>query len=151
MNTEKVTNHIVNWLKNYANTANVKGFVIGISGGIDSPVAAFMMARRGCEVVALHFGTPIDDIIKKLENYSVHKIKTYNIEQENFNEILDYGFTAKVEQDFDDIANGAEKWKETLKSFYDHFRRSEYLPTRIGKHSGQPSESYGYCSLRSAK
>ena len=39
----------------------------------------------------------------------------------NFNEILDYGFTAKVEQDFDDIANGAEKWKETLKSFYDHF------------------------------
>ena len=35
----------------------------------------------------------------------------------NFNEILDYGFTAKVEQDFDDIANGAEKWKETLKSF----------------------------------
>ena len=39
----------------------------------------------------------------------------------NFNEILDYGFTAKVEQDFDDIANGSEKWKETLKSFYDNF------------------------------
>ncbi len=39
----------------------------------------------------------------------------------NFNEILDYGFTAKVEQDFDDIANGAEKWKETLKNFYDNF------------------------------
>lgn len=39
----------------------------------------------------------------------------------NFNEILDYGFTAKVEQDFDDIANGAEKWKETLKHFYDNF------------------------------
>ncbi len=36
----------------------------------------------------------------------------------NFNEILDYGFTAKVEQDFDDIANGSEKWKETLKHFY---------------------------------
>ena len=40
---------------------------------------------------------------------------------ENFAEILDYGFTAKVEQDFDDIANGAEKWKETLKTFYDDF------------------------------
>ncbi|PPZ91969.1 type I DNA topoisomerase [Cloacibacterium normanense] len=39
----------------------------------------------------------------------------------NFNEILDYGFTAKVEQDFDDIANGSEKWKETLKHFYDNF------------------------------
>ena len=39
----------------------------------------------------------------------------------NFNEILDYGFTAKVEQDFDDIANGSEKWKEALKHFYDNF------------------------------
>lgn len=40
---------------------------------------------------------------------------------ENFNEILDYGFTAKVEQDFDDIANGTEKWKEVLKGFYGDF------------------------------
>lgn len=29
----------------------------------------------------------------------------------NFAEILDYGFTAKVEQDFDEIASGDEKWK----------------------------------------
>lgn len=39
----------------------------------------------------------------------------------NFAEILDYGFTAKVEQDFDDIANGAEKWKEVLRDFYKDF------------------------------
>ncbi|MDO4763448.1 MAG: type I DNA topoisomerase [Flavobacteriaceae bacterium] len=40
---------------------------------------------------------------------------------ENFAEILDYGFTAKVEQDFDDIASGSEKWKDMLKGFYDAF------------------------------
>lgn len=39
----------------------------------------------------------------------------------NFAEILDYGFTAKVEQDFDDIANGSEKWKEVLGEFYKEF------------------------------
>ncbi|KMQ71339.1 type I DNA topoisomerase [Chryseobacterium koreense] len=39
----------------------------------------------------------------------------------NFAEILDYGFTAKVEQDFDEIANGAEKWKEVLGNFYKEF------------------------------
>lgn len=39
----------------------------------------------------------------------------------NFAEILDYGFTAKVEQNFDDIANGAEKWKEVLGEFYKEF------------------------------
>ncbi|MBU8883356.1 type I DNA topoisomerase [Kaistella sp. DKR-2] len=40
---------------------------------------------------------------------------------QNFAEILDYGFTAKVEQDFDDIASGSEKWKEVLQGFYKDF------------------------------
>ena len=39
----------------------------------------------------------------------------------NFAEILDYGFTAKVEADFDNIANGEEKWKEVLGGFYKDF------------------------------
>ena len=39
----------------------------------------------------------------------------------NFNEILDYGFTAKVEEDFDEIARGEEKWKDVLKNFYSSF------------------------------
>lgn len=39
----------------------------------------------------------------------------------NFAEILDYGFTAKVEQNFDDIANGSEEWKKVLGGFYKEF------------------------------
>ena len=40
---------------------------------------------------------------------------------ENFNEIMDYNFTAKVEQDFDKIAEGNEKWQSMLKTFYKSF------------------------------
>lgn len=40
----------------------------------------------------------------------------------NFNEILDYGFTARVEEGFDEIANGDQKWKEMLTNFYSKFR-----------------------------
>lgn len=40
---------------------------------------------------------------------------------QNFAEILDYGFTAKVEQDFDHIASGEEKWKDVLQGFYKDF------------------------------
>jgi DNA topoisomerase-1 len=40
---------------------------------------------------------------------------------ENFKTILDYNFTAKVEQDFDDIAEGNEKWTEVLRDFYKDF------------------------------
>ena len=40
---------------------------------------------------------------------------------EHFSEIMDYNFTAKVEQDFDKIAEGNEKWKSMLKDFYKDF------------------------------
>ena len=39
--------------------------------------------------------------------------------QKNFSEIMDYNFTAKVEQDFDRIAEGEESWQTMLKGF-DH-------------------------------
>lgn len=50
MQTEKVTQHIVNWLKEYALNAKVNGFVVGISGGIDSAVTSTLCAKTGLEV-----------------------------------------------------------------------------------------------------
>ena len=41
--------------------------------------------------------------------------------QANFPEIMDYNFTAKVEGDFDRIAEGKEDWKDMLHKFDDHF------------------------------
>lgn len=39
----------------------------------------------------------------------------------HFETILDYNFTAKVEQDFDEIASGNEDWTKMMKDFYSHF------------------------------
>jgi DNA topoisomerase-1 len=39
----------------------------------------------------------------------------------HFTEIMDYNFTAKVEQDFDKIAEGDEQWKDMMHSFYKDF------------------------------
>ena len=39
----------------------------------------------------------------------------------NFESILDYNFTAKVEQDFDEIAEGNVNWSKMMQEFYDHF------------------------------
>ena len=39
----------------------------------------------------------------------------------NFKDIMDYNFTAKVEQDFDKIAEGNEKWQSMLRAFYKDF------------------------------
>lgn len=53
MQTEKVTQHIVNWLKDYAVNAKMNGFVVGISGGIDSAVTSTLCAKTGLEVLCL--------------------------------------------------------------------------------------------------
>jgi len=39
----------------------------------------------------------------------------------NFSAVLDYNFTAKVEEDFDEIADGQEDWQKVMKSFYKDF------------------------------
>ncbi|MBY8962275.1 type I DNA topoisomerase [Flavobacterium sp. D11R37] len=39
----------------------------------------------------------------------------------HFDTILDYNFTAKVEQDFDEIASGNEDWTKMMEDFYSHF------------------------------
>lgn len=39
----------------------------------------------------------------------------------HFSSILDYNFTAKVEQDFDNIASGDEDWTKMIKNFYKEF------------------------------
>jgi DNA topoisomerase-1 len=41
--------------------------------------------------------------------------------QKNFPEIMDYNFTAKVEGQFDNIAEGKEDWKDMLRKFDDKF------------------------------
>ncbi|PKV49669.1 NAD+ synthase [Aquimarina sp. MAR_2010_214] len=53
MQTEKVIDHIVNWLKEYATNANIEGFVIGVSGGIDSAVTSSLCAKTGLKTLCV--------------------------------------------------------------------------------------------------
>ncbi|NVJ64358.1 MAG: NAD(+) synthase [Flavobacteriaceae bacterium] len=53
MNTQKVITHIVNWLSDYAKRAGAQGFVIGVSGGIDSAVTSTLCAKTGLKVLCL--------------------------------------------------------------------------------------------------
>lgn len=53
MQVEKVVDHIVDWLSEYAQNAGVKGFVVGVSGGIDSAVTSTLCAKTGYPVLCL--------------------------------------------------------------------------------------------------
>lgn len=53
MQTNKVIDYIVNWLKDYAQKAGAKGYIIGVSGGVDSGVASALCAMTGLDLLML--------------------------------------------------------------------------------------------------
>ena len=53
MQTSLVAEHITNWILNYSKLSKTKGFIIGISGGIDSAVTSTLAAATGLKIVCL--------------------------------------------------------------------------------------------------
>ncbi len=70
MQTEKVIDHIVKWLKDYATNAKCSGFVIGISGGIDSAVTSTLCAKTGLDLLCLEM--PIHQAESQVTRASRH-------------------------------------------------------------------------------
>ncbi|WP_394750786.1 NAD(+) synthase [Spongiimicrobium salis] len=81
MQTEKVIDHIVQWLKDYAINANIKGFTIGISGGIDSAVTSTLCAKTGLELLCLEMP------IHQAENQVTRAVRHIDWLQENFGDV----------------------------------------------------------------
>ncbi len=42
--------------------------------------------------------------------------------KEYFSDVMDYGFTAKIEEEFDEIAEGKKQWTKTIDTFYKPFK-----------------------------
>ncbi|WP_196885508.1 NAD(+) synthase [Aureivirga sp. CE67] len=70
MNSEKIVDHIVSWLKNYAEKTGVRGFVVGISGGIDSAVTSTLCARTGFETLCVEM--PIHQELSQVNRAKEH-------------------------------------------------------------------------------
>lgn len=53
MTAKQRINYIVKWLKQYAKSAKISTFVVGISGGIDSSVVSALCARTGLKTIVV--------------------------------------------------------------------------------------------------
>ena len=53
MKSSLVIEHIVKWILNYSKQSNTDGFVLGISGGIDSAVTSTLAAKTGLKILCL--------------------------------------------------------------------------------------------------
>lgn len=81
MQTEKIIDRIVTWLKDYAINARVNGFVVGVSGGVDSGVVSTLCAMTDLEVLAIQM--PIrqkeDQVSRAAEHIDYLQAKFSNV------------------------------------------------------------------------
>jgi NAD+ synthase len=136
MNTRLVNEHIVQWLKEYSATSFTGGFVIGISGGIDSAVTSTLCAMTGKRVIALNM--PIrqfeTELSRSQEHISWLKSNFSNVESatvnltpllENLEQIFD-----KDLQDFLTMANTRARLRMT--TLYAYATRYKLLVAGTG-------------------
>ena len=70
MNKIGVINHITEWLKRYSDESGTKGFVVGVSGGIDSALTSTLAARTGKPTLCLEM--PIHQAESQITRASEH-------------------------------------------------------------------------------
>lgn len=104
MQTQKVIDHIVNWLKDYATNAKVNGFIIGVSGGIDSAVVSTLAAKTGLKTLVLEM--PIrqktDQVDRAQDHIEFLKANFSNVE----------GFTVNLTDVFESFETTVNDYKE---------------------------------------
>ena len=87
MQKEKITEKIVTWLKDYAEKAHVKGYVVGVSGGVDSGVVSTLCAMTGLKTLLLEM--PIhqkeDQVSRALDHIDDLKSRFPNVEAISLN------------------------------------------------------------------
>ena len=116
MQANKIIEKIVTWLKEYAKKANAKGYIIGVSGGVDSGVVSTLCAMTGLETLLLEMPIRqkedqvnrawehIEDLKKKFPNAQAMSVnltpafeelyKTFDVHDEEFpNEKLAFANT----------------------------------------------------------
>ncbi|MFL5765359.1 MAG: NAD(+) synthase [Bacteroidia bacterium] len=103
MQKQKVISHIVHWLKQYSELSKTNGFVVGISGGIDSALTSALCAKTGKPLICL--------------NMPIHQNRS---EYDRGHEHIDW-----LKKNFPDVSSHEVELTETFKSF------SAVLPENI--------------------
>lgn len=101
--------------------------------------------ERNYNYISLRNGTISPEV--RMENTGAEKSKLFptdiglvvtNFLVEFFPDIMDYGFTARVEEEFDEIADGKMNWRELMKEFYKPFHKTvEIVDKTSVKQSGE--------------
>ena len=120
---EELKVRIVNWLKDYYWKYDIKAFVVGVSGGIDSAVVSTLCAETGFPTYVLTMplhskkgNTKLSDIHAKALSKKYSNVRVVNIDLSNTYESLLFD----IDQDFvnNKLANANTKSRLRMVSLY---------------------------------
>lgn len=119
MKKKEIVEHIVSWLKEYSEKSRTNGFLVGISGGIDSALTSTLCAKTGKEVVVLSM--PIRQHSAELKRADEHilwlknnykNVSSYEINLTNIFEQIEKTYPENI-QDWLSMANTRSRLRMT--------------------------------------
>lgn len=127
--SDNIIAHIYAWLKNQLADTRMKGYVVGLSGGLDSAVCAALLRRVSDDSLGLIL--PIESSLDDLDDASL-VANTFNIKTEYIDLTTVYQTFVRLLPDNDTVAQGNVKARLRMVALYNYANRRRYLVCGTG-------------------
>ena len=136
MNPKSIESYIVNWLSNYSKKSGLNGFVVGVSGGIDSAVTSTLCAKTGLNTTVLNMpihqksnqfdrsNEHINWLKNNFENVSSHEI--------NLTDVYDSFSNALPKANQDELSMANLRSRIRMSNLYVFASNKKYLVAGTG-------------------
>ncbi len=136
MNPKSIESHIVNWLIDYSKKSGLNGFVVGVSGGIDSAVTSTLCAKTGLNTIVLNMpihqnsnqfnrsNEHINWITNNFENVKSHEI--------NLTDVYDSFSNALPKDNQDELSMANLRSRIRMSNLYVFASNKKYLVAGTG-------------------
>ena len=136
MNPKSIESHIVNWLVDYSKKSGLNGFVVGVSGGIDSAVTSTLCAKTGLNTIVLNM--PIHQKPNQFDRSNEHinwlknnfkNVTSYEI---NLSDVYDSFSNALPKSNQDELSMANLRSRIRMSNLYVFASNKKYLVAGTG-------------------
>ena len=136
MNLKSIESHIVNWLFDYSKKSGLNGFVVGVSGGIDSAVTSTLCAKTGLNTIVLNM--PIHQKSNQFDRSNEHinwlknNFENVTSHEINLTEVYDSFSNVLPKSNQDDLSMANLRSRIRMSNLYVFASNKKYLVAGTG-------------------
>jgi NAD+ synthase len=136
VNLKSIESHIVNWLFDYSKKSGLNGFVVGVSGGIDSAVTSTLCAKTGLNTIVLNM--PIHQKSNQFDRSNEHinwlknNFENVTSHEINLTEVYDSFSNVLPKSNQDDLSMANLRSRIRMSNLYVFASNKKYLVAGTG-------------------